>query len=434
MAHTLLNLSRCVAPVTQRLVERRSRRGHAFALPAVLFAIVVATATAGCFNQPINRAPVISKIDQAGQPFRGMAATFMADGYDPDQDQLTWTWDAKPAAGDSCPDPNVPARCSCPDPSVPARWPHDTTLGQPDAPATFVVNDSSLTSSPYCVWAFATDRYGAMTADDKLVNPTDNPPVASIQLRVDPGSAVPPPGPNYPAYSTFQLAAQASDADQDPLTYTWNLDQLPNGSGVTFTPCAGKTTFDQDPTLRCFTADVPGLYQVSLAVSDGIQTTNPPPVSLMVLGDAPPCIDVTDPKYGELNKKAMTSHGSAANPDKNQPMDPASIVVTSVYDDGDPYPVPEGGKGPQFFWYLSKNSDKLQYVDYVDYQELTLASDNYTIGDVINVRLEVKDRNPDAVDKILASCGDADFCSTPTIPAGRVDCYVRVSWKILLDL
>ena len=430
MAHTLLFSCRCVARLTQRSVRWGSdpRRGNDFSVPTIVLAIVLpilaGTAAAGCFNHPINRAPVISKIVQAGQPSRGMQATFMAYGYDPDQDQLGWTWDATPPLADG----------SCGDPTVPASWPRDTTAGQLDAPATYVVKDLSLTSSRYCVWAFATDRYGAVTATNLLVDPADNPPVATINLRVDPDRLVPPPGPNYPAYSTFQLSAQASDADQDPLTYTWNLDQLPNGSGVSFTPCSGNTTFDQDPTLRCFTADLPGLYQVSLAVSDGIQTVNPPPLPLTVLPDAPPCIDVTQPMYGVLNKKAVTSHGMAANPASNQPMDPASIIVMSVYDDGDPLPVPEGSKGPQYFWYVSKNSDKLQYVDYVQYQQLYLAADNYTIGDVINVRLEVKDRNPDAVDKILASCGDADFCSAPMIPAGRVDCYVRVSWKILLDL
>ena len=132
--------------------------------------------------------------------------------------------------------------------------------GEPDAPATYVVDDPSFTrSSHYCVWVFATDRYGAVDVRPLSVAPTDNPPVVTVFVTADPGKANAPTASPFPAYSTFQLSALATDADEDPLTYKWSLDQRPAGSTVDLIPCPGNNG-DSD-TLRCFTADQPGTFR-----------------------------------------------------------------------------------------------------------------------------------------------------------------------------
>ena len=378
-----------------------------------MLSVATLIAVSGCFTNPINRAPVITQISQAGNA-KGQPATFTAIGADPDQDQLTWTWLAK--QGD------------CPDPKNPANWPHDDTMqGEPDAPATFVVNDPSYTkAAKYCVWAFATDHYGAIGAANLRVIPLDNPPLATIQMVVDPERRDPPFGPPYPAYSTFQLTAVASDVDDDPLTYDWKVDQRPPGSTVDFSPCPGQGSVDDDHTLRCFTADLPGSYVVSVDVSDGIMPVHAMTPVLMVLGDAPPCIQETLPMFsvGAPPLRARTSPGSVPNP--------GPIKVTNVYDDGNPYPPVNNSKPPQFTWYTSINDAPLRYVDNVDFFRLPLPDAH--LGDYVNVRLEVKDEpNAAFIDTILASCLDADFCATPTIPPGRVDCWVRVTWRFHLD-
>ena len=414
MAHTLLFPYRCVAELTQRLFMRLP--GAAPRALVLLFACATSMlAGAGCFTHPINRKPVISQVSQTPGPTpKGQPATFTAIGSDPDQDQLTWTWTAK--SGD------------CPmDWTNPANWPKETTGGEPGAPATYVVDDSSLTKSPlYCVWVFATDRYGAMDARNLRVAPTDNAPVVTVRVAANPGLANPPPGPIFPAYSTFQFSALASDADNDPLTYNWKLDQRPSGSNVEdLIPCPG----DDSDTLRCFTADLPGTYGVSLTVSDGTMTVAATPApTVTVAGDAAPCIDTTDPMFsvGAMNK-AIPSMGFIDSP--------GPISVVTVYDDGNPYPPRAGGVRPSFTWFKSKNDDKVKYVDNVDYFQLTLSKDEYQLGDYVNVRLEVRDQNPALVDSILAGCGDdAEFCAAPTIPAGRTSCWVRVSWRIQLTL
>lgn len=416
LAHTLLFSYRCVAAVTQRLSSYQ-RCATPRALASVAGFATLMAAAAGCFTNPINRAPVITQINQVGNSTpKGQPATFTAIGSDPDQDQLTWTWTAR--QGD------------CPDAQDPGTWPHDTMAGEPSAPATFVVSDESFTKSEkYCVWAFATDRYGAVGAENLRVVPGDNAPVATMLMVVDPGKADPPPGPAFPAYSTFQFTAVASDLDGDSLSYTWRLDQQPIGSTVTFIPCAGQSSFDADEKLRCFTADLPGTYSVSLSVSDGRLTANASSQPLTVLADAPPCIDATTPMFAvdpTVNAKALTSQGYYVD---------QKIRVDSVYDDGNPYPQLPGRERPHFTWFLGTNDTGLHYVDNVDYQELPLSKSDYRQGDYVNARLEVSDPNGGVIDQILAKCGEnADFCAAPVIPAGRATCWVRVSWRIHLTL
>lgn|GEM_PF-2245304 len=409
MAHTLLFPYRCVAGLTQRLFSRQ-RDG----LPGAL-AVATLVAASGCFTSPINRPPVITQISPAQNPTpKGLPATFTAIGSDPDQDQLTWTWISRPGG--------------CPDAKDESTWPHDTTSGEPGAPATFVVSDEALTKSQkYCVWAFATDRYGAVGAANLTVMPGDNAPVVTLRMVADPGSENPPPGPVFPAYTSFQFTAVASDPDDDQLSYTWNLDQQPIGSTVMLIPCAGQSSSDDGP--RCFTADLPGTYAVSLSVSDGILTATASSQPLVVLADAPPCIDRTTPMFAvdpTVNAKALTSQGYYVD---------QKIRVDSVYDDGNPYPQLPGRERPHFTWFLGTNDTGLHYVDNVDYQELPLSKSDYRQGDYVNARLEVSDPNGGVIDQILAKCGEnADFCATPVIPGERATCWVRVSWRIHLTL
>jgi hypothetical protein len=255
--------------------------------------------------------------------------------------------------------------------------------------------------------------------------PLDNPPRATSQIVVDPGKLDPPPGP-YPAYSTFEFTAVASDVDQDPLTYAWNLDQRPPGSPVDFGPCPGHASFNDDDTLRCFIADRPGTYVVSLDVSDGVNVVHTTTPMLVVLGDTPPCIQETLPMFslGATTLRAATSPGSVPNP--------GPIRVKTVYDEGNPYPPVNNSKPPQFTWYTSVNDAPLRYVDNVDFFQVTLP--DARLYDYVNVRLEVKDEaNAALIDTVLASCLDADFCASPTIPPGRADCWVRVTWRFHLD-
>lgn len=65
----------------------------------------------------------------------------------------------------------------------------------------------------------------------------------------------------------------STDADSNPLTYSWTLTSKPAGSSATLT---GATTVA--PT---FTADVGGTYIASLVVNDGLVDSAPATVSII---------------------------------------------------------------------------------------------------------------------------------------------------------
>ena len=64
----------------------------------------------------------------------------------------------------------------------------------------------------------------------------------------------------------------SSDANGDPLTYSWTLTSKPAGSGATLVSATSVT-----PT---FTADVAGSYVATLVVNDGQEDSDPSTVTV----------------------------------------------------------------------------------------------------------------------------------------------------------
>ena len=366
---------------------------------------------AGCFTSPINRAPVVTELSADGVPLHGQAATITAHGYDPDDDQLTWTWATTPYQ-DVCTDSGNPVDCSCPDKGKPINWPLARAVASNTLSPTSYQVPATMTAGPLCVWAMATDRFGAMGVDVYGLVPSNNPPQPVLRV-VSPDAAN-----SYPAYTHFQLAAdQSIDADGDPLTYKMTLDQAPLGSTAVLQACGDPIT-STDPRFQCLDVEVPGQYVVSLAVDDG-DGSRSTSLTLTVLPDQPPCITMTTPMYGSTVLK-------------DDPTAPNPIMVNMVTDDGDPYPnAAHPLQTVTFTWFKGKNdSGSLLYVDNGSFSTLNLVPMDYKAGDVANVRLEVHDRNTAAIDAILRGCGDAPSC--PIAPGST--CLVRVSWRIEMDL
>jgi len=343
----------------------------------------------------------VTDVSADSVPMHGQAATITAHGYDPDDDQLTWTWAATPYP---------PSQTSCPDKNDPANWP--VALGQSSnalAPTSFQLS-AAMTATSWCVWAMATDRYGAMDADVVGVIPANNPPQPILRV------VTPDPASSYAAYTHFVLGAdQSSDLDGDPLTYKLTLTQAPSASKAVLQPCPEPIPA-ADPRFQCLDADVSGRYVVSLEISDATTTTTTS-LTLNVLPDRLPCIDTTTPMYGM--------------PSKDNPRSPRPVIVSMVDDDGEPYPnLADPLQTVKFTWFKGKNdSGNLSYVDNGSFSMLTLVPMDYQEGDVANIRLEIHDRNTAAIDAILLGCGNADFC--PIAPGSP--CNVRVSWRIVMD-
>ncbi|HEY8923771.1 MAG TPA: hypothetical protein VIU64_05270, partial [Polyangia bacterium] len=339
MAHSLLRHFRCLPGLT----TRRSLGSGSLALVAAL------SAGAGCYIDPINRAPYIASIDTVGTVQRNREAKLKITAYDPDSDRLTVTWGVTMG---TCPDDKMDS----------TFWPVARKTGED------VTVEKSMTSGRFCVWAFATDPYGAMSLDDRIVDPANQPPQAIIDV-ISPSAAEP-----FDLYSQVVLTSDNSmDPDSD-LTFSWALMGKPTDS-MAFLTSAG-CALPKSSTARdvwCFTADKPGQYDVALtateASSDGNtpnQTTTVPRV-FNVKPDRLPCILSTMPMYGDHTIPVLGDPGGSMK-----------FQVVTVDDDGDPYPTMTPND-LSFTWALTGPDGHLQALEN-DIPSLTLGLGNYHIG------------------------------------------------------
>jgi hypothetical protein len=221
-------------------------------------------------------------------------------------------------------------------------------------------------------------------------------PTAALDLVSPPGT-VP-----YPLGSTFQVSGSGStgaDGPMLPLEYRWTLDAAPT-SLAALADCDGKG----DMSVRCFVADVPGTYHVTLIVQN--QTGQSPAVSAtyIVAADQPPCLDQAMPDVA-TTVTTMTS-----------------FTVSGVSDDLDPYP---GTASMQWFVSESGGPFVLREKDFPSFQLPQV----YSVGDVVRVRLEISDRDTERSAKAFLACGDADVCTQPSaIHPGT--CFQRVTWTV----
>jgi hypothetical protein len=318
----------------------------------------------------------------------GQDATFTADRRDPDDDPLTltWSWAAGPCPGDV-------SR---------SAWPSQPMT----ATETFTLPASALAGQA-CVWAFVTDVHGATAAANLTVVPQDRPPHAQVAL-VAPAA----PASIYPLYTTFEVSADGStDPDGDPLVSDWPPLQGPTASTATLVPCPTATS-----KHRCFHADAPGTYVVTVKTTEDIGSRGQPfsdtaTLSVAVAPDAIPCLRARMP--GE-----DTLHAS--------PGEAKEFLVGWVDDDGDPYPSGPDGE-TDFRWYLTDASGATSVVP-VLFPSYHLPAGRFVLGDTAKVRLEIRDRDQAKMAAVFAACGDAPFCQSSP------GCVQRVTWTLTFDL
>jgi hypothetical protein len=177
-----------------------------------------------------NRAPIAD----AGFDLQGTETITMtldgAGSSDPDGDPLTFTW-------------TVTTR---PEGSTAQIVSANASLASftPDLEGTYVVQ-----------LAVSDGEFTATDTATLTVGPFNHPPVGTLTIG---GSAQVLVGASVTATASF------TDADGDPLEYTWTLD-APDGSSAT--PNVGP-----DGTQATFETDVPGEYVIGVSVTDGQKT------------------------------------------------------------------------------------------------------------------------------------------------------------------
>lgn len=465
-----------------------------------------------CYMGPVNMRPTISIRPPVATFSRGSSPVYEATASDPDGQVAKVEWATTPT---SCPSPAKVQQ--------PSNWPAAGWMQSPN----FKV-PSTVTGAAFCVWAKATDRHGAVAIDALDGQPGNHAPVGKLQrepstsavaLRttivftssgtdVDPGDDphptgwffdsapvpikglsfvdCPPPDagdPNkrcftaqvpgeyevsvevsdgidkslatnkfivqpgnvpiakldikaplvpaaaYPLGTWFHISgAKSSDADpSDALEAKWSTPEELRSknptSGASLVPCdemgAPLTGGEDDfPLERCFRADTPGIYRVSLTVSDGMNQSAPEVMELAVVGDAPPCLKVTDPDMGESTIAAT--------------IDPESPIkwfkVLRVDDDLDPYPPDPAGDAlhdrTTFRWLVDDDGRGFKPA-WGDFASFPFPTDTYRYGDEVSVRLEIFDRMTNAA-SLLGCTGPV--CST------SASCVQRVTWKVVFKL
>jgi len=154
----------------------------------------------------------------------------------------------------------------------------------------------------YIAQLTVSDGYVRSTPDTVVVSTINSVPVANAgpDQKVLPGS-------------TVQLAgAASSDADEDPLTYSWAFLSQPAGSDVPLSDVTSAT-----PT---FVPSVEGYYVAQLIVSDGKVQSAPDTVLITVEGiNAPPVADAGPDQTIQLPATTVNLSGSAT--DDGRPLD-----------------------------------------------------------------------------------------------------------------
>jgi hypothetical protein len=444
---------------------------------------------ASCYTGPVNRRPTLQIISPPKPFSRGESPVFTAIVDDPEGQPYELAWGTTPECPSAGQEYDV------------KKWPETWTMT-----SEFSV-DPKVTAGPFCLWARATDSYGAKVIVTAPKDPTNHPPVAKLtrtpatsavalrtpieysalgssdadgdQVRVvawyfdqapvpvedrnglladcpdrnkqcfvpevpgeytvtvrvtdgidevsstsntvvvQPGNVPiarlelksPTKAQSYPLGTTFHISgAKSSDGDpMDKLTATWDKDgflaEAPT-SIATLEPCEGDTS----ELERCFRADAPGTYRVSLTVNDGLNNSVPEVMELVVRGDDPPCLRVTSPEWS-----------TETVPAEIDPMKPTQLFsVLRVDDDLDPFPRPAGASLADqtlFQWSVDDGSGFKHAWDSATFR---LATDGYEYGDEVSVRLEIFDRVT-VVNR--PPCNTAICQTSPT-------CVQRVTWKV----
>lgn len=355
--------------------------------PSWLFAAVE---LAGCFTQPINRQPSVQLTPPATSIMRGKDASFIVVATDPDGDPLNVSWSV--AAGDC--------------PRDVQSWQGDRRpLGPGERQ---VVVESSATLDTFCVCVFAVDSHNATDANCLKGTPINRAP--DITLRVVEPSILP----RFPLFSRIRVSA-AGTVDPDGaagelIRYDWRDLVRPTGSTAVLEACAPPSELD-----RCFTGDAHGTYTVTLEASDAMGEKSRAMVPVEIAEDRLPCIRETTPALTSLTRD--DSHDA-----------PRSISVTSVEDDGNPYPASSSGR-IQFTWFAGLQGGPMSYLGN-DFESYTPVG--YQLGDVVQVRVEIRDRNVKTIDDILTRCqmnGDA-LCESP--PGSG--CFLSATWTVRFNL
>jgi hypothetical protein len=352
-------------------------------------------AAPGCFyTDPINQRPSLDiKQTSTDAVFRGDTIRLEAVSNDPEGQFVTFKWRAYLCTSESDCD----------------RAPF---FGGFEDYFTFTVprtrNDVDAPVQAVHVWLEGMDDFGATAKPAQQIWLTVFDRAPTLELRKDSRYG-------YVVSTPINVFAKVGDPDDWPA--------VPELAWEVFTP-TNQPTYElvdiavpqdvEDPDhlqfAKRFTPQGSGDYELRVTATDRIGEESVQSLMITVGPDAPPCLRTLSP--------IVAPTGSAL------PMsEPTLFQVHVVTDDLDPYPTvndPLLGT-TQFSWSLKTNTGARQLLG-VGGNHVALDPASYQPGDIVEVRVEIADRNDTAIE-----CVDANqTCSV----ISDVSCIQRQTWRV----
>ena len=369
-----------------------------------LLAAAALVGAPGCFyGETINQRPSISIVPESDEPvYRGSPVALDSVYDDPDDSTYHGAFQWRVYA---CTDATTPDGCDT-DPF------YSSVLSTANFVTPVLRADGATPVTALRVVLHAEDALGATSKPDQLllIPVNDAPPVVGKRAVSNYGFVVGAP---------IELYASVSDPDDGasalgPLD--WVVFSPATQPSYTLTDLGVIT--QPDPTMiqtgKELTPQGTGMWSVQITATDPLGAMTTAELDMTVVDDEPPCIATVSP---------------LAPPDgSSYPMtDPTLFQVPVVTDDLDVYPPQPNDpiKGvTTFSWsILPPGASTRVPLDGVTGNSVPLDPSTYSPGDIIELRVEIYDRNH-------ATINCADDMSTCAINASQPTCYQRLTWRI----
>ena len=391
-------------------------------LQHALLAFLAALGFSGCllFTDPINKAPVVTGIMSPSSPIRGTKVYYTADVVDEDSPaelDLKWATFA-PDAGGSC--LWIKPADWTSQPSQALKPPQSLKID-----AQYELDIESL--GVICLCVQATDHHGATGQLCQTIRPVTTLTASITDKSSSAGQS------KHPLCSNVHLsAANSTYPAGDDVQFNWNMQYSgtdPAGSTVQLARCAGEASDAE----QCFTASVPGYYNVDLTVTDSTVSTPPSPktsISISVAVNSPACIEVTSPPRDATTVFVAPEGKTFAvvnATDDCEPFSSTSTTLRFVWSISDPQANPSGPAQ----WVPKLNSSATTFLVNQD------LFPNFRPGDTVQVRAEVRDTptqdnyGPICSQSPSACCTQDTFTCYGADDAGKQNTCVRwTTWNV----